>query len=1129
MHTRLVRSALTTVVVAALTAPLLVGAAPQPVAAAAPGDSSPSAGPSSSHGASDAVVTSSTPGGPRPTSIRLSEDDATTTVLVHGLGDAQTERQRENRRMRHSDLQPTARYVRAGEDLTVAVPEGAPALSLVIGLYGAHSEHNGGGARNRQSAALTPGVNVVTASLDGMVFLRSTVDGGSADVELSGGEPVPSFVLGQTTNDELRAEMARLPDAPFVTVIGERIFGDFQRSRTGAQILAADVPARVAMWDRSVEITNDTYGLHDGATGVARKAPHRIYVASPDNIPGAYATAGDESINFPANGAARDLFVRDETRLWGFWHEIGHTYQAPNYLWAGLSEVTVNISPLHVESAQGWSSTIDSPGHLSTLDRYFARPVEERSYASSGTNEILFDHLRRGFGDEFYPRLNQEMRVIAARGESDSLTDEAKRQLFAVTAARVADRDLREFFRQWGIALSPATSTAMAELPALTAPIWQNRHSRDLIREYTMPAFTYPMGSIDRIDEQVAVGQRQLATAPEATGLANSDGVGSIRVQDHTVRANAAGVGAGTAGVTVANESGIREMFSTPLTVRPGSMFEFIGIASRYIGWMALEPATHELRFSASSGYPSHDSFRGREYVGVTVYDDRGRERSSLSIEGQDTAHSVAKAFDGSRAEDGWYVVVRHREANTRLIWWDDDIQQPRDAATVRLLKVDGTRLVPVTAIPGRGAAATVARGLPGETTDTARVDVRSRQSGVMTVEAPAGTTIADVQVRRTSDDHAWPSIDYAYADDRRRVTITSRTGDGSVAYGPGGDNHVTVSFDVAEDAPADTLLGGGLAEVTAVGGSIALAGAHVSVSTSSVEHGALSPRSAEQVTLARGGTTRVPFEVAVSTAALTRPTGTITLTAPTGSTFAAGQDTIRGAWYRDDLPDGRGMRLTGTRSADGTRYEYSWAPIDDAAPNWSSPRHEVLRWSLDVVTARDADPGASALGYAVTGTSETGAFDARGGTPTIPEGVASLVAGQVDETVTLLRGGSAPVPFVVQTTTALDGLTGRLELIAPAGTVFTDAEEALVTRVRAPGGRWVATPDLVVDDATLGREGRSMTLSVRTTGDLGLEPGSELRWAADVEVTTGAAVGDADLRWVFSGEADGREVAARD
>ena len=1136
-----VRTASAAVLIGVLAVPAGFSAsASEPVPASSPASASASAGAADPAPAAPAapaepltaaVTGSATPGGPLPTSIRLSEDDSTTTVLVHGMGDAEAERVRENRQFRHSGLQPTGRYARAATELTITVPEGAPQTSVVIGLFGAHAEHNGGVAKDHHVTRLQPGENTVTTPVDGMVHLRSSAAGGSADIELAGGTPVPVFVLGQTTNDALRAEMARLADAPFVTVIGERVHGEFQRSRTGAQILAADVPARVAMWDRSIEITNDVYGLRDDATGVSRKAPHRIHLASPDSASGHYAFATHDRLTFGASGSARDLFVRDERTLWGFWHEIGHTYQAPNYLWSGMMEVTVNISPLHVESRQGWASTVDSPGHLAGLERFFATPVADRDHATSGTNEMLFDHLRRGFGDDFYPRLNQEMRVMAARGESVGLTDDDEKQLFALTAARVADRDLRGFFREWGFPLSSRTAAAMAQLPPLERPIWRNRHSDDMIRERDLGSYAYPTGAIEGVDETVAVGQRRLSTPPTMSDLSDSEETGTVRVIDHTLRASSPGTGAVT--VTAVTDDGVREAFSTPVEVVPGSMFQFTGVSSRDIGRLALEPVAHELRFFASSGYPSHDYFPGEEYIGVTVYDELGRERSAFSLEGQDHAHRVAAAFDGSRADDGWYVVVRHREARTRLSWWDAGVARPADAATVRTLRVDGARLVPVASVPGRGMASTVARGLPGGTTDWARVDVRSTQTGTMTVEAPVGTTIADVEVRRTSDDHRRADVATDYDDDRGRVTVSAPAGDDALTFGPGAGDHLRVSFAVDDDTAADSLLDDGRATLRTSTGADLLASTSVPVSTSAADHGALAPLPSAEVALPRGETTEVPVAVSVAAGSLTRPTGTVTVTAPTGTTFAAGQDVIRGRHTAGDLPDGRGMRLTGERSSDGTTYRYTWAPSDDGSADWTSPRHGVLRWSLDVVTPHDAAPGTQSLRHRITGTSDSGDFDARGGTPTRVEGEGGLTAVSPDEPIVVLRGTTTPVPFVVEATASIDRLDGRFDLIAPVGTVFDarvvdDPEEALITEVQAPGGRWVAAPGLIVDSVTLSREGRSAAVQLRSDGALGLGPAWRVRWHAPVAVPASTVLGDADLRWVFDGEADGRAITSR-
>nr|BFF16122.1 hypothetical protein GCM10025699_74250 [Microbacterium flavescens] len=471
---------------------LLVAPLATDPATATPAGDAPSAVPAAAAASIDAV-----PGGPRSTDIRLSEDDASTTVLIHGIGSAAAEQVRENRSYRHSDLQPTARFARAGDRLTITVPDGAPRMTVGIGLTGVYAAHNGGVEKGLWRADLHPGTNELTAPQDGMVHLISTADGGSADVVVVGGEPVPAFVQGRTTTAQLHSEMDRLASAPFVQIVGDRFFGDFQKPTTGPYIAAADTALRVSELDDFIRITNDTYGLSDDGTGVARKAPHRIYIASADSSSG-YANASNDRIMFQvSSGAAADLFRSPRWDQWGFWHEVGHTYQTPTFNWNGLGEVLVNLSALHIQSDYGWTTRLD--GQVAAYDRIFAEPVDDRDFQAQGSvwgRLFFFDHLRRAFGDDFYPRVNQELRVLKARGERVPTTDEQKRQLFAATTARVADRDLREFFRQWGIPLSAETEAAMARLPELEEPIWLNRLSGELIREYETPAYSIPQGPL---------------------------------------------------------------------------------------------------------------------------------------------------------------------------------------------------------------------------------------------------------------------------------------------------------------------------------------------------------------------------------------------------------------------------------------------------------------------------------------------------------------------------------------------------------------------------------------------------------------------------------------------------------
>jgi hypothetical protein len=165
-------------------------------------------------------------------------------------------------------------------------------------------------------------------------------------------------------------------------------------------------------------------------------------------------------------GAGPDLLSLPHSELWGFWHEVGHTYQTPGYKWNGLGEVTVNISALAVQASNGWPSRLQEPLLRDEINTYLAQPAGARDYDAEGNlfvKAAMFDGLRSKFGEDFYPKLNQHYRENPG---TSKLMDEAKRQYFMVSASATAGKDLTAYFLSWGLKPSPATIAAMAAHPA---------------------------------------------------------------------------------------------------------------------------------------------------------------------------------------------------------------------------------------------------------------------------------------------------------------------------------------------------------------------------------------------------------------------------------------------------------------------------------------------------------------------------------------------------------------------------------------------------------------------------------------------------------------------------------------
>ncbi|MBT1675114.1 M60 family metallopeptidase [Curtobacterium aurantiacum] len=331
-------------------------------------------------GAASAPIPSSSSTAPAGrASIVHTDDDLATTVRVWGQGDAETERRREGRSYRHSDLQPASRFAPKGTEVEVTLPAGAPAMQVGIGLYGNYGAYNEGSAVGIKTFPVAEGTTTVTAPVDGLVYLIDRSPSGSHDVTVRGGEALPAFILGTTSDDEFASDMGENDDAAFVTIIGARTFseppnGAFSR-------IPRDLSGRVELWDRVVGLTNAHFGLLDDAVGLARKSPQRLHITMPDTG-GAYASAGHDRITMPrSSGAASELLAAAPGDMWGFWHEVGHTYQTPAYNWAGMGEVVVNTSVLDVQHAISGENRLDRQS-ASAVAAYFAKPLDERAYHS---------------------------------------------------------------------------------------------------------------------------------------------------------------------------------------------------------------------------------------------------------------------------------------------------------------------------------------------------------------------------------------------------------------------------------------------------------------------------------------------------------------------------------------------------------------------------------------------------------------------------------------------------------------------------------------------------------------------------------------------------------------------------
>lgn len=420
------------------------------------------------------------------------------TLLAKALGDAKAAARAEGLRFPHSNFQPTGRYAKKGTPLTITVSPSISGLEVVIGQYGVYANLNNGVSTDPISLGLNAGANRIVAPIDGMVYIQNRRSSGDAFVEIEGGYPIPTFIKGVTTRDEFNLQILQWNLAPFIELIGEYIHANFQYAKAVIDLIAqpTNLDRRIAMMDEVVAYTNAHFGLSRYALDCAHKSSHYMYIANPD-VGAGYASATSYRITFQiSTGAGTKILVGPENDQFGLYHEVGHTYQMNENRWSGLGEITNNVSSLTVQEAQGYPNYLDVDSVREDVAIFRKTPIAQRDFEDIGSNDrlkvLMFDQLRRGFGNNFYAHLSQQFRIENAKGIPEPVSDFAVRQHFMVTAANVTRRNLTSFFEEWGVQMDDATHSELAKFPDLKEKIWNNFDRKTDKLERNLPPLEVP-------------------------------------------------------------------------------------------------------------------------------------------------------------------------------------------------------------------------------------------------------------------------------------------------------------------------------------------------------------------------------------------------------------------------------------------------------------------------------------------------------------------------------------------------------------------------------------------------------------------------------------------------------------
>lgn len=410
---------------------------------------------------------------------------------------------------------PTGIAVAAGESLRVFVGDthGHEGLSLRVVDY--YAGGRGDGMHNPKIYRLREGLNNIKMNTSGLVYVVYTKQ---TREEAAAARPIRLHFATGTVNgyydSQNKAHEGRwrqlLAGAthPYFDLVGKHAHITFPvetyRKHT------PDGKALVALYDSIVAFNQEFHGL----VRYGRSASNRLLFSPTYRVSsGLYAEHEHTAYNIGSlPGVANPDALRREA--WGLVHEVGHIHQTvPSVLWQGLTECTVNIPALYVQT-----NLLGRESRLTTENTYTsafthliagrgahaAEPSVFRKLVPFWQLQLYFGNVLgrsphlRGDKDGFYPALYEYCRTHPSPerrgvpGEDRAFNGLCQIE-FVYMSSVVSGYNLIDFFEKWGF-LRPVST---------------------LVKDYDAEWVVVTQEQIDAVKRRIeAAGLRSLGQVP---------------------------------------------------------------------------------------------------------------------------------------------------------------------------------------------------------------------------------------------------------------------------------------------------------------------------------------------------------------------------------------------------------------------------------------------------------------------------------------------------------------------------------------------------------------------------------------------------------------------------------------
>ncbi|MEW4236471.1 M60 family metallopeptidase [Bacillus thuringiensis] len=399
------------------------------------------------------------------------------TFTVPGKGDVEVLKQQERKSMAFSPYEPTGLYAKPNEQITINV-EGNQDIQVYIGTYSYDASWREDS--KIKSFTLKPGINTIQSPNGGMIYFYNKQQGGTIRTTITaGGTTTPFFELGKHTKQDLINMLDQYPNAHAVELKGERVLITASLARVKKYLLGSntDPVQLLKKMDEATRIQDKVAGLSEEQVD-----KHYVHYVEENHSPDYYMYATSYRTAYVGDAIQYVLDINKFiTDGWGPWHEAGHLRQQSPWKFYNMTEVQNNIYSLSVEKAFNQPSNLEKSGIYPKAFQYLEQVNKNYDEISDVfVKLVMLWQLQLAYGEDFYPKLHQLYRDMPS-GELPQ-TDENKKQLFMISASKVAKQNLIPFFEKWGLRPNNDTIQKVAALgyPILTAEIWKGTDSNPI-------------------------------------------------------------------------------------------------------------------------------------------------------------------------------------------------------------------------------------------------------------------------------------------------------------------------------------------------------------------------------------------------------------------------------------------------------------------------------------------------------------------------------------------------------------------------------------------------------------------------------------------------------------------------